>query len=504
MKTLPYLWFLVASVATASAAPDFKTIADTRGRLFILADMGNEPDEEQQMMHMLMCSNEFDLEGLVAVTGKFLNPDSPRPEKQKLYPELFYHLIEGYEKVYENLQKHDPLYPEPAFLRSLVRTGQRRYGIQDVGSGKASPGSQLLIERGLADDPRPLYVVVNAGSNTLAQALFDLRETVSEEVLAAFVAKLRVFENGAQDNAGAWICHEFPGIHWVRSNYQAYCYGGPGGDGGFDNKGERTDLGPYTWKPYAYNGIGQHQWLLEHVIGNHGPFGAYYPLRQFPRGGISFMEGGGTIPWLCLINRGLSDIDHPEWGGWSGRYTAEPQVNIWSKHQSVKKDEDQFLPFYMRGEAADDWVEPETGKRFNPEFAPVFRWRQAFLNDFVCRMDWCRGAVEETNHSPQAVIWGDGSDSILVVEAVPGSSLRFDASGSSDPDGDPISIHWWQYREAGSYPGPVELSAKTGPSSELSVPENAAGTSIHIILEVRDGSAIAPLYDYRRIVVEVE
>ena len=36
-------------------------------RLIILADMGNEPDEEQQMAHMLMGSNEFDLEGLMAV-----------------------------------------------------------------------------------------------------------------------------------------------------------------------------------------------------------------------------------------------------------------------------------------------------------------------------------------------------------------------------------------------------------------------------------------------------
>jgi hypothetical protein len=29
-------------------------------RLIILADMGNEPDEEQQMVHMLMYSSEFE------------------------------------------------------------------------------------------------------------------------------------------------------------------------------------------------------------------------------------------------------------------------------------------------------------------------------------------------------------------------------------------------------------------------------------------------------------
>jgi hypothetical protein len=32
-----------------------------------------EPDEIQQNIHMLMCSNEFEPEGLIAVTGKYLH-----------------------------------------------------------------------------------------------------------------------------------------------------------------------------------------------------------------------------------------------------------------------------------------------------------------------------------------------------------------------------------------------------------------------------------------------
>lgn len=36
--------------------------ADERVRLIIMADMGNEEDEMQQMAHMLACSNEFELE----------------------------------------------------------------------------------------------------------------------------------------------------------------------------------------------------------------------------------------------------------------------------------------------------------------------------------------------------------------------------------------------------------------------------------------------------------
>ena len=51
-------------------------------RLIVLADMGNEPDEMQQMVHMLVYANEFDLEGLVAVTGKYLRK-KPRPKKHR-------------------------------------------------------------------------------------------------------------------------------------------------------------------------------------------------------------------------------------------------------------------------------------------------------------------------------------------------------------------------------------------------------------------------------------
>ena len=81
------------------------TILPARERMIILADMGNEPDEEQQMVHMLMSSNRFDLEGLIAVTGKYLRKD-PQPE-------LFHQLIDGYALVVENLKLHADGWPSP-------------------------------------------------------------------------------------------------------------------------------------------------------------------------------------------------------------------------------------------------------------------------------------------------------------------------------------------------------------------------------------------------------
>ncbi len=481
----------------------FSQQGDQKARLIVLADMGNEPDEEQQMMHLLMCSNEIDLEGLIAVTGKYLQPAMKNPYKQKVHPELLFHLIDGYSKVYPNLMLHSERYPDPGYLRSIVASGQAGYGIDGTGEGRSSGGSELIIRSLERDDPRPLYIVVNAGSNTLAQALKDFREKHSAAQLHRAISKLRVFENGAQDNCGAWICHEFPSIQWVRSNYQTYCYGGPAFEGAVDGTGKVSELGPCTWEPYEYSPLGQHFWALANIISGHGPFGMYYPLRIFGDGRIAFLEGGGTIPWLGLVNKGLSDMDHPWWGGWSGRYTREKLENDWSRHASVRKDEVKFAPFYTYGEAAASWKNPEDGTVYQGNFVPVWRWRQAFYNDFKCRMDWCILPYDQANHHPVAVVNGDASDRILVMNVTPGEEIDLDSDGSSDPDGDDLDIKWWYYREAGTYQGEVSLSGSGGRHTNVVIPADAGGREIHIILEVKDLSPVASLWDYRRVVMKV-
>ena len=77
-----------------------------KSRLIVLADMGNEPDEMQQMVHLLMYSNVIDIEGLISVTGVHLQPSNPHPYRSITHPELFHRLIDGYEKVFPNLHRH--------------------------------------------------------------------------------------------------------------------------------------------------------------------------------------------------------------------------------------------------------------------------------------------------------------------------------------------------------------------------------------------------------------
>jgi hypothetical protein len=309
------------------------------------------------------------------------------------------------------------------------------------------------------------------------------------------VGKLRVFENGAQDNCGAWICHEFPSIHWIRSNHQTYGYMGQARGGG-------RAAGPYCWKPHPRTHQGQHRWAEIHIMRDHGPLGKLYPYRF---GGNGFLEGGGTIPWLGLVNKGLYDGDQPSWGGWSGRFTSTKQKNVWSRHGSVRRDEEGYGDFFAYTETADAWSDPDDGTVYENEFAPVWRWRQAMLNNCQARFDWCVKPFDETNHHPAAAVNGDAADGVVRVDSLAGSTLAFDASDSSDPDSDHLRFHWYFYPESGTYRG--ELPDLTGARSNccsFTLPEDAAGTQIHLILEVTDDNDIVNLTDYRRVVIDVE
>ena len=64
-----------------------------------------------------------------------------------------------------------------------------------------------------------------------------------------------------------------------------------------------------------------------------------------------------------------------------------------------------------------------------------------------------------------------------------------------------MTVKWWQYEEAGTYPGKVEVSASDGGSTALRIPTDAEpGQTIHVILEATDNGTPA-LTQYQRVVI---
>jgi len=492
---------LVASLLLPSAARadqtsgSATTSAKHKYRMIVLTDLDNEPDDSQMFIRLLMYANEVDIEGLIAVSGCWLHagmdPANPASAKNRVHPEEAIRRVEAYGLVRDHLLKNAPGWPTKEYLLSKVGAGPDGYGMGTVGDGDSTSGSKLIIEALERADSRPIYFCVDAGANCLAQALWDYRKNHSPEQLAVIIKKIRVYDDSGQDNAPAWISHEFPEIPIVRSQQQVF--------------GLMGAHGPYVWQPYPETDDGQHLWTKEHIQTNHGPLGALYPDRLFGAK-YMFLEGGNTTTWIGLVNHGLYDPEQVTWGGWGGRFKGTRE-QVPAGQDLVHKlgvTEKPYQPFYMHPQAVDKWIDPETGKVYNTIWTPVQRWRRAFQNDFQARMEWCVKEFKDCNHNPVAAFNGDTSDTIVHLTARPGQEMLLNASASNDPDQDTLTYSWYPYPEAGTYAGELSVPDAQQAKTHFVIPASAGGKQIHIILEVQDHGKGISLFAYRRVVIDVQ
>lgn len=446
----------VATGAQAQPQPD-------RPRVIVLSDIGNEPDDSESLVRLLLYANVLDLEGLIATTSTW--------QRDRVQPQLMRERIEAYRAVLGNLRVHAEGYPDAETLLATVRSGRAAYGMAGVGEGKDTEASRRIIELVDRPDPRPVHVSVWGGAADLAQALWTVRATRTPQEMAAFVAKLRVYSISDQDDAGPWVRRTFPDLFWIASvhgwgQYGLAAWTGISGD----------LMRPAKW-PAA--DMVTNPWLESHV--RRGPLGALYPPHQF------IMEGD-TPAFLWLIPNGLNDPRHPEFGGWGGRYVP------------VYEGAAQY------GDAQDTVIDAD-GKRLTSNQATIFRWREAFQNDFAARIGWTLTADRSrANHPPKLVLNGQAGEGALSITARAGQAVALSAVGSADPDGDALTYRWWQYVEPSARPGvtPPALSLVDAdqPKARLVVPTVTSPTTYHVILEVRDGGSPA-LTRYRRLLMNV-
>lgn len=132
--------------------------------------------------------------------------------------------------------------------------------------------------------------------------------------------------------------------------------------------------------------------------------------------------------------------------------------------------------------------------------ASVWRWRPAFQADSQARLDRC--VAEKANRNPVAVLNGDRSHRVLELTTRPGETVRLSAKGTDDPDGERVHARWSVYREAGTFPGDVRLSADEGLSTSFVAPRATEPQTVHVILEVRDNGTPG-LVAFRRAIVQI-
>src|SRR5262245_31964545 len=164
--------------------------AAEKPRLLVLTDIGGDPDDTQSLIRLPVHANEFDIEGLIASASGI--PGELKADVVK--PELIREVVKAYGQVQPNLLLHHPGFPTEKALLDVVKSGNPRRGVENVGQGNDTEGSDWIIAAADRDDPRPLNVVIWGGSTDLAQALWRARKERTAEQLRTFLGRLRVYD----------------------------------------------------------------------------------------------------------------------------------------------------------------------------------------------------------------------------------------------------------------------------------------------------------------------
>jgi hypothetical protein len=404
--------------------------------------------------------------------------------------------VERYEAVYPTLRVHDPSYPTPAELRSKIYWGNVEF---DGDVSKETPGSNRIKELLLDDEPGPIYLLAWGGQSTIARALKSIQEeyegTPEWPAVHERVSRKAILStSGDQDDTGAtYIRPNWPGIRTLRTG------GGVPLGYGAQNAVSAEDSVFYSA-----------DWTGENVS-SRGPLGALYRVwgdgKQMVKGDVmdyfgvpghtaqqlkamgyavwlpprpkgEFLGEGDTFTYLNLLANGLVGWEDATPGGWAGHGLAD------GAPRAVGAGGPGLGGFGTR--PATRPPSPE------PDFVP------AAQNDFAARMHWSvTAAYAGANHEPRVSLRGGPR-----VPARRGTTVRL-RGAASDPDGNGLSVKWWQWKDVDTYPGEVSLSDPTALAASVLIPADARpGQTIHLVLEVTDDGT-PPLTRYRRVVVTV-
>ena len=436
--------------------------SDLKPRLVVCTDIAPadvEPDDMESMVRLMAYADCFEIEALITSVG--WNCD-PYPLEWQQY---LFRVIAAYAKDVPNLmkrsgqKKHLSLkkengsqemgyWPSAEYITSRAVMGSMYGGIQSIGERNDSPGSELLIRLADEDDPRPIYVAAWGGANTLAQAIWRVKQTRSDDEVKKFVRKFRLFTITDQDMQYNMRMNRAYSSHmWLRKDFQndlQFIWD----EGAWQ---EQCELGKRHWQ--------QHQEMIQ----GKGALGREYPNYKW---GVE----GDTPSFLYAMPNGLNDPEDPHQCGWAG--------------------------YHERGLCADSLTTAWTSWK-EPIRSISVGYKQRFypdeLNDFCARMQWA--AEGKGNHNPQVVI------APLRITAKAGNTIRLDASKSSDPDGDALTFLWWQQPEIGRTKVTIEQSDQS--IATLRIPANTKSDTIHLVCEVHDNGPFH-LVAYRRIIIVIE
>lgn len=178
----------------------------SKPRILVSTDIGgSDPDDYQSMVHLLMYSDLFDLEGIVS------SPSFGTGSKEAIYK-----IIDLYEKDFPKLKAHYTELYTPEQLKALCKQGSR--GATPMpGYSSATEGSDWIVECARKQSDSPLWVLTWGGLDDVAQALHDAPDIAD---------KIKVYWIGGPNkkfsvNSYVYIAQNFPDL-WMIENNASY------------------------------------------------------------------------------------------------------------------------------------------------------------------------------------------------------------------------------------------------------------------------------------------
>ena len=500
-----YAFYLVV-VLVCITSMAYAQSSSEKPRTIVTTD--GEIDDVDSFIRMLLYANEFKIEGLIYSSsmwhykgdGKGTKFVSEMEMTKEMYgaktdlrwpgTEWMNGLMDAYEKVYPNLILHAEGYPTADYLRSVIKVGNIDF---EGEMEKDTEGSDFIKANLLDDDMSPLYLQVWGGTNTIARALKSIEDEYSntkqwEAIQKKVSTKSIIFTIMDQDATYKnYIEKAWPDIKVYYNSQQFWALA-------------------YNWKktiPKPWQSYLQGSFMGEHIINGHGPLTKMYysygdgqkqegddehvhggptKLENAQWGSFEkydFISEGDSPAFLHLIDVGLDNLEHPDYGGWGGRYKqSQTSPSRWEDGDEVG----EYNSFTNKVDNA---------------FAQI-RWIEDLQLDFAARADWCVKAFEDANHAPVVKL-----DHPNLLKVKPNETVQLKGSGT-DPDGDEFAYLWWNYREVGSYEGEIAIENEDTPQATLQIPNDIKkDETIHIILEVKDDQ-FPYLTRYQRVVIESE
>ncbi|QEG00463.1 hypothetical protein Mal15_45330 [Stieleria maiorica] len=181
-------------------------------RVLVLTDISAwETDDHESLIRFLAHADLFEIEGLVITTGYSIKTLEKSPERG--FIDIARGVVDAYDRDLPNLMKRSSqsgqaaddarqsigYWPSADYLRERTVLGSLNRGKAFIGDNNDSPGSDLIIRLADQHDPRPLWITVWGGGNTLAQSVYRVRKDRTEDQFRTFLGKLRVYVITDQD-----------------------------------------------------------------------------------------------------------------------------------------------------------------------------------------------------------------------------------------------------------------------------------------------------------------